>query len=356
MSRNYSLAIILMSLAAQLFLSDLLAQDWPMRGHSSSRASFVANKDGPRSWDPKKVFNKAKPVGEKNAQDARIGVVKWVEGDFWDAMCDPVVANGLLWIGTANPMGKKTEDASVLACFDTKTGALLYQHVSQKLRVARQDWPGTGNTSTPFIEGNRLWFCTNRLEVICMNIWIDNSPGADIVRNQHCNPVIFQKNGQNYVAIGQGDGFVRAFESQTGKLKWQFDLNTLAERRAKNAYAKRRLLTESPVFDGERLYFVIGADREGGVERGGIYCIDPFGSGDVSPEIIVENSSQKNKNSKLIWEHSELEGMQVHISTAGLCVTPSFLFMCDPVVSFLRRYRRYGQVFRQTLGQIALEA
>ena len=329
MSRNYSLAIILMSLAAQLFLSDLLAQDWPMRGHSSSRASFVANKDGPRSWDPKKVFNKAKPVGEKNAQDARIGVVKWVEGDFWDAMCDPVVANGLLWIGTANPMGKKTEDASVLACFDTKTGALLYQHVSQKLGVARQDWPGTGNTSTPFIEGNRLWFCTNRLEVICMNIWIDNSPGADIVRNQHCNPVIFQKNGQNYVAIGQGDGFVRAFESQTGKLKWQFDLNTLAERRAKNAYAKRRLLTESPVFDGERLYFVIGADREGGFERGGIYCIGPFGSGDVNPEIIVENSSQKNKNSKLIWEHSELEGMQVHISTAGLCVTPSFLFSAD---------------------------
>ena len=381
-----------------------------MRGHSSSRVSFVADKVGPRSWDPKKVFDKSKPVDEKNTQDARVGVVKWVEGDFWDAMCDPVVANGLLWIGTANPMGKKTEDASVLACFDTKTGALLYQHVSHKLGVARQDWPGTGNTSTPFIEGNRLWFCTNRLEVICMNIqplverkgdpivewtvdlktrfnvvpkdvhlgnrasrcsivgvdgrifvnttnsfryedeprvdpnapslvclsqdtgetvWTDNSPGADIFRNQHCNPVIFQQNGQNYVAIGQGDGFVRAFESQTGKLKWQFDLNTLAERRAKNAYAKRRLLTESPVFDGERLYFVIGADREGGVERGGIYCIDPFGSGDVSPEIIVQNSSLKNRNSKLIWEHSEFEGMQVHISTAGLCVTPSFLFSAD---------------------------
>ncbi len=165
MSRAFSLAMILTSLASAMFSSDLSAQDWPMRGRSSSRASYVANKDGPRSWDPKKVFNKAKPVGEKNPQDARVGVVKWMGGDFWDAMCDPVVANGLLWIGTANAMGRKAEDASVLACFDAKTGALLYQHVSQKLGVARQDWPGTGNTSTPFIESNRLWFCTNRLEV-----------------------------------------------------------------------------------------------------------------------------------------------------------------------------------------------
>ena len=381
-----------------------------MRGRSSGRASYVANKDGPRSWEPKKVLGNAKPVGEKNAQDAHVGVVKWVEGDFWEAMCDPVVSNGLVWIGTANPIGKNTEDASVLACFDAKTGAFLYQHVSQKIGVAWQDWPITGNTSSPFIEGNRLWFCTNRLEVICMNIkplverkgdpiiqwtvdlktrfnvvpkdvhlgnrasrcsivgvdgrifvnttnsfsyeakpnvdasapslvclsqdtgetvWTDNSPGADIVRNQHCNPVVFQQNGQNYVAIGQGDGFVRAFECGTGKVKWQFDLNTLAERRAKNAYAKRRLLTESPVFDGERLYFVIGDDREASYERGGIYCIDPFGSGDVSPEIIVENSSLKKGNSKLTWEHLEFEGKPVHVSLAGLCVTPSFLFSAD---------------------------
>ncbi len=408
-----------------------------MRGRTSNRVSSIASKNGPQTWNTKKVLGESADMDAKSESGARVGFVKWKKGDFWDVMCDPAFANGLLWIGTANPIGKKTEDASVLACFDARTGALLYQHVSPKIGVMSQDWAGTGNTSTPFIEGNRLWFCTNRLEVIRLNIlplverkgdpivewivdlktrfhvvpkdvhlgnrasrcsivgvdgrifvnttnsfgyekqpsvdpnapslvclnqdtgetvWTDNSPGADIARNQHCNPVIFEQDGKNFVAIGQGDGYVRAFECDTGKVKWQFDLSTAEERKAKNQRMKRRLLTESPVFDGERLYFVIGDDREASYERGGIYCIDPFGSGDVSRENDVDGVVADNRNSRLIWEHTELEGKKIHISTAGLCVTSTLLFSAD-IDGFVKCFdKRTGQLHWKHDSQAAVIA
>ena len=323
-----------------------------MRGRTSNRVSSISSKNGPQTWNPKKVLGEPADMDAKSESGARAGFVKWKKGDFWDVMCDPAFANGLLWIGTANPIGKKTEDASVLACFDAMTGALLYQHVSPKIGVASQDWAGTGNTSTPFIEGNRLWFCTNRLEVIRLNIlplverkgdpivewivdlktrfhvvpkdvhlgnrasrcsivgvdgrifvnttnsfgyekqpsvdpnapslvclnqdtgetvWTDNSPGADIARNQHCNPVIFEQDGKNFVAIGQGDG-------------------------------------------------------------------------DVSRENDVDGVVAENRNSRLIWEHTESEGEKIHISTAGLCVTSTLLFSAD-IDGFVKCFdKRTGQL------------
>jgi outer membrane protein assembly factor BamB len=350
----------------------------------------------------------------------RAAVVKWSAGGFQQSMCDPVVANGLVWIGTADPIGESSEDSSVLACFDEKTGTLLYQHISKKLVDSRQDWPWTGNTSTPFIQGDRLWFCTNRLEVICFNtrplidrtgdpavewsvdlktrfnviptdlhmgnratrcsitgvdgrifvnttnsyrigdsptvdpsapsfvclnqetgatIWTDNSPGSAIARNQHCNPVIFRSGEKDLVAIGQGDGFVRAFDCETGAVVWEFDLNAKQERRlmidANTSFMKMGLLTESPVSDGRYLYFVIGADREAMNRNGGVYCIDPSGTGDISSEIDTTDGPVANPNSKLVWKSTEANGHAIQLSIAGLCVTDDCVFAGD-VNGFVR--------------------
>lgn len=387
------------------------ADDWPMRGRTIYRTSSVEMANGPLVWDVK--YGGLVDKG-RNVSKAQQGQVKWSAGGFSQSMCDPVIANGLIWIGTADPVGDSSQDSSVLACFDEKTGELLYQHISEKLGNSRQDWPWTGNTSSPFVQGNRLWFCSNQLEVICLNtgplidrtgdpiqewsvdlngrfnvvptdlhlgnratrcsivgvdgrifvnttnsfnfgatpevdpvapsfvcldqetgttIWMDNSPGADIARNQHCNPVIFRFGNRNYVAIGQGDGFVRAFECETGKVVWKFDLNTKQERseikNATIAYTKTRLLTESPVFDGRYLYFVIGTDREASFGRGGVYCIDPFASGDISSEIVTNGEPVANPNSKLVWQSPEAEGKAIQPSIAGLCVTEKSLFAAD---------------------------
>jgi outer membrane protein assembly factor BamB len=388
-----------------------MAEDWPMRGGTIFRSSWVESESGPHIW---KTDNSGDDDEARNFPDARRGRVKWSAGGFHQAMCDPVIANGLVWIGTADPIGESTKDSSVLACFDEKTGEFLHQHVSEKLGNARQDWPWTGNTSSPFIQGSRLWFCTNRLDVICLDtqplidrtglptiewsvdlktrfnvvptdihfgnratrcsivgvdgrifvnttnsfhfgrtpnvdpnapslvclnqdtgetIWTDNSPGENIARSQHCNPVIFRNGEKNLVAIGQGDGFVRAFDCATGAVVWQFDLNSQQERSgmidAEYPHFKMGLLTESPVFDGRLLYFVIGDDREASFNRGGVYCIDPFGSGDISPEIVSDGKPAANPNSKLVWEACVIDGEKIRRSIAGLCVTDKYLFTAD---------------------------
>lgn len=164
LNRSLSLLIVFVSMVPSAAVAR--ADNWPMRGRTIFRTSWVENESGPHFWQTDSAGDDCEG---RNIPVACHGRVKWSAGGFVQAMCDPVIANGLVWIGTADPIGESRNDSSVLACFDEKTGEFLYQHVSEKLGNSRQDWPWTGNTSSPFIQGNRLWFCTNRLDVICLN-------------------------------------------------------------------------------------------------------------------------------------------------------------------------------------------
>ena len=56
------------------------------------------------------------------------------------------------------------------SCFDIKDGKFLWQHSSEKLPTGRvHDWPEQGVCSAPLVEGDRLWFVTNRGEVRCLD-------------------------------------------------------------------------------------------------------------------------------------------------------------------------------------------
>src|SRR6185295_17160664 len=47
----------------------------------------------------------------------------------------------------------------------------LYQRVSPKLAAGRvNDWPQEGVCSTACVEGTRMWYCTNRCEVVCLDL------------------------------------------------------------------------------------------------------------------------------------------------------------------------------------------
>ena len=88
----------------------------------------------------------------------------------------PVVADGKVFIGTNNgsgldPRHPSTRDLSCLVCFDQKSGQLLWQYVSEKLPSGREnDWPEIGICSTACVEADRVYFVTNRCEVVC--VWI----------------------------------------------------------------------------------------------------------------------------------------------------------------------------------------
>ena len=136
------------------------ANDWPLFGGSLQR-NFVNTRERniPDKWDP---------------DPTKLTNVKWVADLGSLAYGGPIVAGGKVFVGTnnGNPRDPKVEgDKGILMCFDEKTGKFLWQAVHDKLPTGRvQDWPEEGICSSPFVEGERLYYVNNRCELCCADI------------------------------------------------------------------------------------------------------------------------------------------------------------------------------------------
>jgi outer membrane protein assembly factor BamB len=143
------------------------AEDWPMLGRDSSRVAVSREKNPPTRWQVEKRENGFLVQPGWNVRwEAALGT-----GNF----APPIVAGGLVWVGTNNAQPrdpKVQEDASVLMCFRESDGTFLWQYVSPRLANRSQDWDYVGINCSPLAEGDRLWFTTNRAEVVCL----DTSP------------------------------------------------------------------------------------------------------------------------------------------------------------------------------------
>jgi outer membrane protein assembly factor BamB len=97
--------------------------------------------------------------------------VKWVATIGSQSYGGPVVGGGKVYVGTNNEglkNPKLTGDRGVLMAFDAADGKLLWQAAYPKLSAGRvNDWPLQGICSTPAIEGDRLYYVSNRAEVVC---------------------------------------------------------------------------------------------------------------------------------------------------------------------------------------------
>lgn len=92
----------------------------------------------------------------------------------------PVVANGRVLVGTNNELPRNPRDVDkngepvdkgILMCFDAKTGKLLWQAVHDKLPSGQvNDWPKEGLCSTPLVEGDRVYYVSNRCTVVCADL------------------------------------------------------------------------------------------------------------------------------------------------------------------------------------------
>lgn len=154
-------------LALSCRIASAAGADWPMYGRDATHNAVSPGSNPPIRWN----------VGEF---DRRTGVwrretarnIKWQAELGTNTFGDPVVAGGLIWIGTNNwQRGKETEDAAVLTCLRETDGKLLYRYISPRMPGGRvHDWPLSGMNCSPLIEGDRMWFTTNRCEVVCMDI------------------------------------------------------------------------------------------------------------------------------------------------------------------------------------------
>jgi len=152
---------VLALVAGFTFFSLGVAADWPMGGRSADRNPVSPDKNAPTDW-------------RVETNDAKARGIAWSVELGSRSIGGPVVAGGLVWVGTTNrdPLradGKK--DDAVLVAFRETDGKPLYRYESPRLPGGiPKDWPGQSLSGSPLAEGDRLWFCTNRREVVCLDV------------------------------------------------------------------------------------------------------------------------------------------------------------------------------------------
>jgi outer membrane protein assembly factor BamB len=151
MRTRHQIVLLVVSSMASLAMG---SQDWPMWGGTAQRNMVSALKNLPDSWDVKNGTN-----------------IKWKAPTGSSSNGNPVVADGKIFLGTNNGNPRNPEisgDKGVLMCFRESDGKFLWQAVTDKLD-GDSDWPEEGVCSSAAVEGKRLYYVSNRGEVICLD-------------------------------------------------------------------------------------------------------------------------------------------------------------------------------------------
>src|SRR5262249_39307366 len=121
--------------------------------------------------------NRGKPAGKNGPTEwagPRGKNIKWIAKLGSKAYGGPIIAGSKIVIGTNNdnPRDPKIKgDKGVLMCFEEATGKFLWQAVHDKLASGQvNDWPREGICSSPFAEVGRLYYVSNRCEVVCRDM------------------------------------------------------------------------------------------------------------------------------------------------------------------------------------------
>jgi outer membrane protein assembly factor BamB len=85
----------------------------------------------------------------------------------------PVVAGGKVFVGTNNENPRDPDikgDCGVIMCFEAKTGKFLWQATHPILDSKAENEPKQGIASTPFVDWDRLYYVSNRCELVCADV------------------------------------------------------------------------------------------------------------------------------------------------------------------------------------------
>jgi outer membrane protein assembly factor BamB len=166
----FILSLFILSLTPVLFqASETGTGDWPMWGGTPDRNMVSSMKGLPAEWDVKTGKN-----------------IKWVAKLGSQSYGNPVVAGGMVFVGTNNELlrdPKQPGDRGVLMAFRESDGEFLWQQTHVKVEAGRaNDWPYQGVASSPLVEGERLYYTTNRGVVMCLDIqgFRDNENDGDV--------------------------------------------------------------------------------------------------------------------------------------------------------------------------------
>ena len=243
--------------AARVFASDPGTGDWPMWGGTADRNMVSDMKGLPATWDVKTKEN-----------------IRWVADLGSQSYGNPVVAGGMVFVGTNNELvrdPKQPGDRGVLMTFRESDGEFLWQQTHVKLEAGRaNDWPFQGVASSPLVENGRLYYVSNRGVVFCLDI-------QGFRDNENDGPFTDEE------LTGQFDADVI----------WSFDM--LEE---VGAYP-HNLANSSPVISGDLLY----VSTSNGQDESHVNIPSPR-----APSIIAIDKV----TGELVWEDNSVEDRILH--------------------------------------------
>jgi outer membrane protein assembly factor BamB len=247
---------VILSALFALAASDPGTGDWPMWGGTPDRNMVASMKGAPVEWDVQTKKN-----------------IKWVAQLGSQAYGNTVVAGGKVFVGTNNEAlrdPKQPGDRGVVMAFRESDGEFLWQHTSEKLASGRvNDWPYQGVASSPLVEGDRLYFVSNRGELICL----DTEGFAD---NENDGPFTGEPEGPKHA-----------------DLIWKFDMMEEVGAFPHN------LANSSPVSYGDLVY----VSTSNGHDESHVNVPSP-----KAPAIIAVN----RKTGKLVWEDNSVGERILH--------------------------------------------
>src|SRR5687767_7356126 len=254
--------LVFILVAAAIASSPVSAGDpgsgnWPMWGGTPDRNMVSSAKGMPTEWDVKSGKN-----------------VRWSADLGSQSYGNLVVAGGMVFIGTNNEKvrdPKQGGDRGVLMAFRESNGEFLWQQTHVKLEAGRaNDWPFQGVASSPLVEGEKLYYVSNRGVVFCLDI-------QGFRDNENDGPVT------NEALTGQFDADVI----------WSF--NMIEE---VGSYP-HNLSNSSPVVWGDLVFL----STSNGQDESHVNIPSPR-----APSIIALNKT----TGKLVWEDNSVEDRILH--------------------------------------------
>ena len=159
------------------------AANAPPAAHESPRATDAAQSAKAAGGAELGMFgntparNMADPEAKGLADDWDVETgrnIKWIAALGTQTYGGPVVAGGRVFVGTNNEGArnpKLTGDRGNLMAFDAATGALLWQAAHTKRESGEaNDWPFQGVCSTPYVDRDRVYYVSNRAEVVSADV------------------------------------------------------------------------------------------------------------------------------------------------------------------------------------------
>ena len=241
--------------------------NWPMWGGTPERNMInTREKNIPAEWDL---------TSKKN--------VKWVQKLGSQTYGNVVVWNGKIFVGTNNGdrNPKIKGDKGVIMCFNESDGKFLWQVVHDKLEAGRvNDWPEQGICSSPAVLDGKLYYVSNRCQLVCADVegFLDGENDGPYTDEQYKDSI-------------------------DGDIIWIYDMID------ELAVFPHNLATCSPVIVGDIVYVL----TSNGVERDHITI--PFVD---SPSFIAVHK----KSGELLWENADPGENILHGQWAG----PSYVY------------------------------